>query len=45
MTLESLVINFRNAIEVAKDNNERGRFFIKFPVGQCGHTSDMYLNI
>ena len=41
MTLESLVINFRNAIEAAKDNNEQGRFFIKFPAGQCGHTSDM----
>ena len=41
MTLESLVINFTNAIETAKDNNEQGRFFIKFPAGQCGHTSDM----
>lgn len=39
--LEALVFDFRNAIELAKDNNEAGYFFRKFPTGQCGHTSDM----
>jgi hypothetical protein len=40
-TLEDLVFNFRNAIEAAKANNEPGEFFRKFPVGQCGNTSDI----
>ena len=39
--LEALVVGFRNAIELAKDNNEPDYFFRKFPTGQCGHTSDM----
>lgn len=39
--LEALVFGFRNAIELAKDNNEPGYFFRKFPTGQCGHTSDI----
>lgn len=41
MKLESLVFNFRKAIEAAIDNGEPGEFFRKFPVGQCGNTSDM----
>lgn len=41
MRLEELVSDFRKAIERAKDNNERGEFFRKFPTGQCGNTSDM----
>ena len=41
MTLETLVFNFRRAIEFAKANNEPGDFFIKFPLGQCGNTSDI----
>ncbi|MCU7652182.1 hypothetical protein ODJ80_05090 [Acutalibacter sp. LFL-21] len=41
MTLKKLVYKFRNAIERAKDNNEPGEFFRKFPIGQCGNTSDM----
>lgn len=40
-TLENLVFNFRKAIEAAKANNEPGEFFRKFPVGQCGNTSDI----
>lgn len=39
--LETLVFNFRNAIETAKANNEPGELFRKFPVGQCGHISDI----
>lgn len=39
--LEALVFEFRKAIELAKDNNEPGCFFRKFPTGQCGHASDM----
>ncbi|MBE6954866.1 MAG: hypothetical protein E7449_03025 [Ruminococcaceae bacterium] len=39
--LEALVFAFRKAIELAKDNNEPGCFFKKFPTGQCGHASDM----
>lgn len=41
MKLENLVVAFRRAIERAKANNEQGEFFRKFPVGQCGNTSDM----
>lgn len=39
--LETLVFNFRKAIETAKDNDEPGEFFRKFPMGQCGNTSDI----
>jgi len=39
--LETLVSNFRKAIEAAKANSEPGEFFRKFPVGQCGNTSDI----
>ena len=39
--LEELVINFRKAIESAKANGEPGELFRKFPVGQCGHVSDL----
>ena len=39
--LEALVVGFRNAIELAKENNEPGYFFREFPTGQCGHASDM----
>lgn len=39
--LETLIFNFRKAIEAAKENNEAGEFFRKFPVGQCGNTSDI----
>jgi len=39
--LEDLVINFRKAIEAAKANGEPGELFRKFPVGQCGHVSDL----
>lgn len=41
MSLEKLVYNFREAIIAAKKNNESGELFRKFPVGQCGHTSDI----
>lgn len=41
MTLKILVLNFRKAIEAAKANNEQGELFRKFPVGQCGNTSDI----
>lgn len=41
MTLETLVFNFRKAIEAARANNEQGEFFRKFPTGQCGNASDM----
>lgn len=41
MSLETFVYNFRKAIEAAKKNNEPGEFFRKFPVGQCGHASDI----
>ena len=41
MELFKLVSNFRNAIELAKFNNEKGEFFRQFPIGQCGNTSDM----
>jgi len=41
MELETLVCNFRKAIEAAQANYEPGEFFRKFPTGQCGHTSDM----
>ncbi len=41
MKLEELVYSFRRAIESAKDNNESGEFFRKFPLGQCGNTSDI----
>lgn len=39
--LKQVVEKFRNAIEMAKANNESGNFFRKFPVGQCDNTSDM----
>ena len=39
--IETLVINFREAIESAKANNEPGEFFRKFPTGQCGNASDI----
>lgn len=39
--LEEIACNFRRAIEAAKKNHERGIFFDKFPVGQCGNTSDI----
>lgn len=39
--LELLVKNFRNAIELAKFNREKGSFFRDFPTGQCGRTSDL----
>ena len=39
MELETLVCNFRKAIEAAQANYEPGEFFRKFPTGQCGHTS------
>ena len=39
--LEELVVAFRKAIEAAIANGEQGELFRKFPVGQCGHTSDM----
>lgn len=39
--LETLVLNFRRAIEAAQDNGEPGEFFRKFPVGQCSNTSDL----
>lgn len=38
---EKLVFSFRNAIESAIENNEKGEFFRKFPTGQCGNTSDL----
>ena len=41
MELETLVHNFRKAIEAAQTNYELGEFFRKFPTGQCGHSSDM----
>ena len=41
MELETLVRNFRKAIEDAQTNYEPGSFFRKFPTRQCGHTSDM----
>ncbi|MBM7561517.1 hypothetical protein [Fusibacter tunisiensis] len=41
MSLEKLVYSFREAIIAAKKNNESGELFRKFPVGQCGHTSDV----
>lgn len=41
MKLETLVFNFRKAIEVAKENNEQGEFFRKFPTGQCGNASNL----
>ena len=41
MELETLVRNFRKAIEAAQTNYELGEFFRKFPTGQCGHSSDM----
>ena len=41
MSLEILVANFRKAIEAAKENYERGELFRNFPVGQCGHASDI----
>lgn len=41
MSLEILVYNFRKAIEAAKKNNEHGELFRKFPIRQCGHTSDI----
>lgn len=41
MRLEKLVTEFRKAIERAKNNNEQGEFFRKFPTGQCGNASDM----
>ena len=41
MELETLVRNFRKAIEAAQANYELGEFFRKFPTGQCGHSSDM----
>ena len=39
MGLETLVRNFRKAIEAAQANYEPGEFFRKFPTGQCGNTS------
>ena len=39
--LEELVVDFRKAIEAAKANGEPGELFSKFPVGQCGHASDL----
>lgn len=39
--LNELVYDFRRAIERAKNNNEQGEFFRKFPTGQCGNASDM----
>lgn len=39
--LETLVYKFRRAIEKAKENGEEGDFFVKFPAGQCGVTSDL----
>lgn len=41
MKLKELVYNFREAIERAKDNGEPGEFFRKFPIGQCGNSSDI----
>lgn len=41
MSLEEYVYNFRKAIEAAKKNNEPGELFRKFPIGQCGHVSDI----
>lgn len=39
--IKKMVLDFRRAIEVAQSNKEPGEFFRKFPVGQCGNTSDM----
>jgi len=39
--IKKMVLDFRRAIEVAQANKEPGEFFRKFPVGQCGNTSDM----
>lgn len=39
--LEELVVDFRKAIEAAMANGEQGELFRKFPVGQCGHVSDL----
>lgn len=40
-SLALLVLKFRKAIEAAKNENNLEEFFIKFPVGQCGNTSDL----
>lgn len=39
--LDELVHGFRNAIERAKNEGESSYYFSRFPVGQCGTTSDM----
>lgn len=39
--LEELVIIFRKAIEAAKANGDPGELFRKYPIGQCGHVSDL----
>lgn len=39
--IEKIVKKIRTAIEDAKTARESGEFFRRFPVGQCGHTSDV----
>ena len=39
--LNLIATNFRSAIEKAQMNNEPGYYFERFPVAQCGTTSDL----
>ena len=39
--LRRIVQSFRDAIDTAKANDESAIFFRKFPVGQCGYTTEM----
>ena len=41
--LEVSAYKFRTAIETAIASGEQDNFFRKFPVGQCGHTTDMLI--
>lgn len=40
-SLTRIATNFRTAIEKAQMNNEPGYYFERFPVAQCGTTSDL----
>lgn len=39
--LRRIAQSFRDAIDAAKANEESAIFFRKFPVGQCGYTTEM----
>lgn len=40
--LYNLAVRFRMAIEIAKEAGEVNEYIREFPIGQCGHISDIF---